>query len=74
MRNLLFSQFYPASGYRNDGSGGLGNVGLLGYAWSSSPLSATSMNGSSLYFDSSAVGPEYYNSRSLGRPVRCVQE
>ena len=63
-----------ASGYRPSDSGGLYNVGTCGYAWSSSPYSASSVYGSGLTFHSSSVNPEGYNNRALGFPVRCVQE
>ncbi len=62
-----------ASGYRPSDSGGLYNVGTCGYAWSSSPYSASSVYGSGLTFHSSSVNPEGYNNRALGYPVRCVQ-
>ena len=68
------TDFYPASGYRASGSGGLHNVGAGGYAWSSSPSSASSVYGSGLGFDGSGVGPENGDNRSNGFPVRCVQE
>ena len=66
--------FYPTSGYRASGSGGLYSVGADGYAWSSSPSSASSVNGSYLGFTNSVVNPEYRDSRAMGLPVRCVQE
>ena len=66
-------EFYPATGYRYDGSGLLYNVSTLGYSWSDSPAGATSVTGSYLDFDSSSVNPEYGNHRSFGFPVRCVQ-
>ena len=71
----IATDFYPALGYRNGGSGALNNVGTGGIAWSSSPLSAPEVRASGLYFDSSYMDPEgNYSSRVLGRPVRCVQE
>ena len=72
-RNLQ-ADFYPASGYRNGSSGNLGTVGSAGYSWSCSPLSASSIHGSFLYFHSGLVAPERNDSRALGFPVRCVQE
>ncbi len=65
---------YPASGYRPGYSGGLLYVGAYGYFWSSAPHSASSMNGSNLFFVSSNVTPEGNYQRALGFPVRCVQE
>ena len=65
---------YPASGYRASSSGGLNYVGTYGYAWSSSPYSASGVYGSYLIFNSSHVHPEDYNNRASGFPVRCVQE
>ncbi len=64
--------FYPASGYRNVGSGAVSNPGSIGYCWSSSPFSST--YGFNLYFHSSNVSPQNYYYRGLGFPVRCVQE
>ncbi len=64
-----------ASGCRAGHSGGLSNVGTVGYAWSSAPSSASSVYGSYLGFDSSNVNPEYnFHGRAGGFPVRCVQE
>ena len=68
------ADFYPASGYRGSGTGGLGNVGVNGYAWSSSPAGAASVYGSFLLFESRGVNPEHYDGRAFGFPVRCVQE
>ncbi len=68
------TDFYPASGYRYSHSGGLSNVGTYGYAWSSSPYSASSVRGSNLGFNGSSVSPENSVSRAGGFPVRCVQE
>ena len=61
------SSWYPASGYRNSGTGAINSVGNGGYYWS-----ATS--GRNLYFSSSNVTPAISNFRSNGFPVRCVQE
>ena len=65
---------YPASGIRASHSGALGSVGTNGYAWSSSPSSATSVYGSYLDFYSSNMNPENHYDRAYGFPVRCVQE
>ena len=48
-------------------------MGAGGYAWSSSPNSATSTSGSNLNFSSSSVNPETTNYRAYAFPVRCVQ-
>ncbi len=69
----MTADFYPASGFRYGGSGGLSNVGANGYAWSSAPYSASGVNGSYLSFDSSSVSPESNGSRAYAFPVRCVQ-
>ena len=80
MRNRYFCSsriipdFYPASGYRTNYSGDLNIVGESGYAWSSAPYSASSVNGSYLGFYSSYVNPENSYVRTYGFPVRCVQE
>ncbi len=68
------TDFYPASGYRASGSGGLYNVGADGYAWSSSPISASSVYGSLLSFSSSYVNPENLSNRAYGFPVRGGRE
>ena len=68
------TDFYPASGSRSAVTGGLYDVGTFGYAWSSSPCAATSVRSSLLGILSSNVIPEYDSDRSIGRPVRCVQE
>lgn len=64
--------FFPASGYRNNSSGALSNVGSNGYYWSAVPYSTYS--GRYLYFYSTGVYPlnDYYRSR--GFAVRPVQE
>ncbi len=74
IRDREATDFYPASGYRASHSGDLGNVGTSGYAWSSAPLSASSVNGSRLGFYSSNVYPESNGDRSNGFPVRCVPD
>ncbi len=65
---------YPASGIRISNSGSLYHVGTLGYTWSSSPGSASSVYGSDLNFVSSGVYPESNDVRADGFPVRCKQE
>ena len=61
--------FLPASGYRNYGSGSLGNVGSYGYCWSASP--DFGYGGFSLGFSSSSWSWSS-NSRADGFPVRAV--
>lgn len=65
--------WYPASGYRGNGGGGLYDVGNDGSYWSASPYS----NGGaySLYFSNSGyVDPSTYYYRAHGGSVRCLQE
>lgn len=64
--------FFPASGYRSNSSGSLGNVGSNGYCWSAVPNSASS--GRNLSFNSTNVSPLHNGSRAYGVPVRPVQE
>ena len=49
-------------------------MGESGYAWSSAPLSASSVNGSYLGFNSSYVYSENSYVRAYGFPVRCVPD
>lgn len=63
--------FFPASSYRNNSSGTLGNVGSDGYYWSASPTSSDS--GYTLHFNSSTWDwGNFY--RAFGIPVRAVAE
>ena len=66
------SIWYPASGYRNFGYGGLSYVGSYGYYWSASH------DGGYAYYllfnNSGYVGPSDYYSRAYGYSVRCLQE
>ncbi len=48
-------------------------MGTNGYAWSSSPRSASSVDGSYVGFYSTNVSPEGNSHRAGGFPVRCVQ-
>ena len=64
--------FYPASGYRNNSSGALNNVGSNGYSGSVVPTSTN--NGRNLNFNSTNVNPLNNNNRSNGFAVRPVQE
>ena len=63
--------FFPASGYRYDGSGVLNDVGSYGYYWSATPNDGT--YGCYFYFGSSSWSLNYYD-RALGCPVRAVAE
>ncbi len=49
-------------------------MGTLGYAWSSSPSSASSVYGSNLSFYGSGVFPEFNYYRAYGFPVRCARQ
>jgi len=62
---------FPASGYRNNSSGTLNNVGSNGYYWSASPNSSN--NGHNLNFNSSNWNWNN-NNRANGFPVRAVAE
>lgn len=61
--------FFPCSGY-GDGTS-WDNRGSSGYYWASSLYSSTC--GRSLDFGSGGVGPQNYNSRFYGFPLRAVQ-
>jgi hypothetical protein len=61
---------FPASGNRNNSTGALNNLGMNGYAWSSSAAAA---NGRNLNFNGTTVNPANSNNRSNGFPVRCVK-
>lgn len=64
--------WYPASGYRGGGDGGLNGVGGNGYCWSASPYSGGAYY---LYFDSDGgVNLSGGNFRAFGHSVRCLQE
>ena len=64
--------FFPASGYRNNSTGTVNNVGSNGYFWSAVPYST--YYGRSLYFYSSFINPLNNSNRSNGFAVRPVQE
>ena len=68
---LMSGCLFPASGYRNSGSGALTSSGTKGYYWVASPKSAT--NGYNLNFNSTAVNASNNNPRAMGMPVRPVQ-
>ncbi|MDR1883158.1 MAG: hypothetical protein LBR26_10330, partial [Prevotella sp.] len=63
--------FFPASGYRDYSSGALSNLGVLGFAWSSS---ADAAYGRYLGFNGATVYPADSNSRAYGFPARCVKK
>ena len=64
--------YYPYSGYRRDGDGGLINVGGGGKYWSCSPIGYCAYY---LYLDNIGyVDLSYSNNRALGYSVRCLQE
>ena len=72
--------FFPASGFRSYGRGGMDNVGSYGYFWSSSPRSSgnnqllLAETSSFLLFLSMGVNPSSNGNRVDGCPVRCVKE
>ena len=63
---------FPASGYRNNSDGSLGNVGYNGYCWSAVP--GGPKYGCNLYFVSGNVYPLYYYNRTYGFASRPVSE
>lgn len=69
----IYNDNYSASGERYSPHGSLDYVGIGGSYWSSSPGAHASASG--LMFDSRSVYPtySYYNCRSYGYAVRCVQ-
>lgn len=67
--------FFPAAGNRNNGSGGLNNVGSNGNYWLSAANSQT--NARNLNFNSGNVNPQNNNNRANGFsvcPVAVVPE
>ncbi len=63
----------PATGYRNETTGALVNVGTNGGYRSSSPTSSTDAKAGFLEFNSGNVNPVNSGIRAVGRSVRCVQ-
>jgi hypothetical protein len=63
--------FFPASGYRYEGSGDLYDVGTYGDYWSATPDAGA--NGRDFYFDYSGWHLGYSN-RNVGCSVRAVAE
>ena len=64
--------FLPASGYRDNASGGLGNVGSYGYYWSYA--SSSQAGARYLSFNSGGVYPLNDNGRAYGFSVRPCRE
>lgn len=76
LRRMAFSRLiqakghiFPASGYRNNSSGDLNNVGSNGYCWSATPNDGN--NGRQFNFNSSSWNLNN-NNRTIGYPVRAV--
>ncbi len=67
------SVFFEASGLLASNSGIMHFVGANGYAWSSSPYSASDVSGAGLNFNSSDLYPEYCLYRAYSYPVRLVR-
>ncbi|MDE6045788.1 MAG: hypothetical protein K2G10_00610, partial [Alistipes sp.] len=63
----------PASGFRNNTTGALAEVGTGARYWTSAPASASSANGGFLSFTPDVVQPQSDGVRSVARTVRCVQ-
>ena len=63
--------WFPATGYRTNGSLALRNVGGNGYCWSAS---VSGPHAKALDFNTSGVGPGNVGYRTFGFPIRCVQE
>ncbi len=68
------TDFYPASGYRNSGSGSLGDVGNYGVYKTNTPLNAAG-SGGIFFFHGSMVSPftTFYSEPGFGNPLRCVK-
>ena len=75
LRAIHSSDCFPtsAAGDRNRDSGALENVGVGGFAWSSSPYASGHPNASFLGFKQSYVEPFRTDNRSYALSVRCVQ-
>ena len=67
---LKWLLLYPASGYRNSGSGAFGDIGSNSRCWGAAVID---VNGYSVYFPSTVVSPLHNNNRAIGIGVRCVQ-
>jgi hypothetical protein len=68
----IVGNLFPAAGYRDSGSGGLGGVGSGGYYWSYASASQT--HAYLLYFYSGGVYPLLNGLRSYGFAVRPSRE
>ncbi len=67
--------YWPAMGYRAYGGGHLGEMGGVGYYWTSSSYGANNLQGDILSFRKNLVQPMNVDGiRSGGTPIRCVQE
>ncbi len=67
--------YVPATGFRNNSSGNLGNVSSYGYMWAANALT-TGSNNEAYYvsFSSSAAVTSVSTLRTNGFQVRCVKE
>lgn len=63
--------WYPFTGYRYFGNGGLRGVGYSGYSWTASVKDVKAHDFS---YSEGAVTPQGYDPRANAYPVRCVQE
>ena len=67
---FLYNSAVNTSGYRNNSSGSLNNVGSNGYVWSAAANSQN--NAYNLNFNSGNVNPQNNNNRANGFSVRPV--
>ena len=65
--------WYPASGYRNNSVGSLGNVGYYGQYWSVTPYYSGGAYDLS-FSNRGSVYPSNSSNGAIGRSVRCLQE
>ena len=71
---MVTFRLFPASGFRNNVSGGVGNPGGEGTNWSSSSYAIGTTNAGRAFFHLNNQNPLNNVNRSYGFPVRCVQE
>ena len=64
--------WYPASGFRDDGNGGVSGVGGYGYYWSVSPSGNYAY--SLIFSNYGSVYPARNFNLAYGLSVRCLQE